>query len=733
MKKWGRVTHFNPPPPSVIRSNNYKHANPMGGVCSKASITPDPDKKDMTAKNNEDLTLAEAKDEITRLRQQLEALKAGGGTSSSPTSATNPTTTNTFVKKNNNARAAVVANRAAEKDYVKRAVPKSDSVRKLIYDAIKSNTLFRACSEEELVDLIDVFDSADYAKGSTVIKQGDEGEHFFVVEEGSLDITVRTVPEEGTGDAGGSEVKVGVPYVAGSAFGELALMYGSPRAATIRATQDCKLWSIDRTAFKGITSQHKLKRSELHLEFLRKVKIGDKVLGDVLQPDDINAMALATQQDTFVEGDVIVRQGERGDVFYLIESGEVEVFKKGEGDNGPIATLGSGQFFGEKALLSEDVRQATCIASSDVKCLYLMREDFVLMLGNLQDLLDGKSSSAGNDNVVGSAEATKDDGITAEDGSNEIVKYELSDLETKQALGVGAFGRVKLVTAKGKDGKTKSYALKCLAKTSIVENGLQDHVLNEKEIMEELNHPFILSFHCAMQDARNIYFLLEVLQGGELFKFLRAENQFPESWSRFYAASVVLAFCQIHARKIAYRDLKPENLVMDADGYLKVVDFGLAKKVENGKLWTLCGTPDYLAPEVILNEGHDWAVDYWALGVLIFELCAGAPPFYSEDPMHTYELILSGSVNMPSHFSKGLCDIIKKLLKSYQSKRLGRTKGGCAQIMKQKFFSGFDWEALSRRELEVPIKPSTTLEDNFDRYDDADEVEPQACGWHPVL
>ena len=101
--------------------------------------------------------------------------------------------------------------------------------------------------------------------------------------------------------------------------------------------------------------------------------------------------------------------------------------------------------------------------------------------------------------------------------------------------------------------------------------------------------------------------------------------------------------------------------------------------------------------------------------------------------MQTYELILSGSVNMPSHFSKGLCDIIKKLLKSYQSKRLGRTKGGCAQIMKQKFFSGFDWEALSKRELEVPIKPSTTLEDNFDRYNDADEVEPQACGWHPVL
>jgi CRP-like cAMP-binding protein len=721
----------------------------MGPVCSRAnSSSVAPDDKKMATKNGEDqLTLEEAKDEINRLRQQLEALKADAS-GAVPPSAASTSAPAPNAKKNNNARAAVVATRAAGKDYVKRTIPKSDSVRKLIYDAIKSNTLFRACSEEELVDLIDAFDSADYAKGSTVIKQGDEGEHFFVVEEGSLDITVRTVPEEGTGsngDAGarGSEVKVGVPYVAGSAFGELALMYGSPRAATIRATQDCKLWSIDRTAFKGITSQHKVKRSELHLQFLRKVKIGDKVLGDVLQPDDINAMALATQQDTFAKGDVIVREGERGDVFYLIESGEVEVFKKGEDGDGPIATLGSGQFFGERALLSEDLRQATCVASSDVKCLYLMREDFVLMLGNLQDLLDGKSAAAaaaaGDDDggaAAGSAPANKDGGSKddpADDSSDEIVKYDLGDLETKQTLGIGAFGRVKLVTAKGKNGKTKSYALKCLAKTGIVENGLQDHVLNEKEIMEELNHPFILSFHCAMQDQRNIYFLLEVLRGGELFKFLRAENQFPESWSRFYAASVVLAFCQIHARKIAYRDLKPENLVMDADGYLKVVDFGLAKKVENGKLWTLCGTPDYLAPEVILNEGHDWAVDYWALGVLIYEMTAGAPPFYAEDPMQVYEQILSGTVHMPSHFSRSLCDIIKKLLKSYQSKRLGRTKGGCAAIMKQKWFSGFDWEALMHKEMDVPIKPSTTLEDNFDRYDDAEEEEPRACGWHPML
>jgi len=308
-------------------------------------------------------------------------------------------------------------------------------------------------------------------------------------------------------------------------------------------------------------------------------------------------------------------------------------------------------------------------------------------------------------------------------------RYELKDLEIKKTLGIGAFGRIRLVKLKShtSNEKVQTFALKCLSKKSIVENGLQDHVLNEKNIMGELNHPFILKYYCSMQDDKYIYFLLEVLLGGELFKSLRAETQFPERWSRFYAASVLLAFCQIHARKIAYRDLKPENLVMDSKGYLKVVDFGLAKKLEGGKTWTLCGTPDYLAPEVILNEGHDWAVDYWALGVLIFEMTTGSPPFYADDPMEVYEKILSGHVSTPSHFSRSLSDLVRKLLKTYQSKRLGRTKGGTSTVMKHKWFSGFDWDALSEKKLEVPIKP--IVEDaqdasNFDEYpeDDSDIV-----------
>ncbi|KAL7544276.1 hypothetical protein ACHAWF_007660 [Thalassiosira exigua] len=667
-------------------------------------------------------SLEDAKEEIRRLRQiAKEAFRKNDDLekrlSSIHSSGAATSTTTTSSRRKKEARAAVLA-RGSGKDFVKTTIPKSDQVRNLIYHSIKRNMLFRACSEEELQDLIDAFDVASFKADSVVIKQGDDGDLFYVVEEGKLDVMVSTADvDEEKGASSQREVQVGVPYVSGSSFGELALMYGSPRAATIRAKADCILWSLDRTAFKGITASHKQKREEIILETIRKVKIGDNVLGDVLRQSDIDAMALATQSDSFKKGHVIIRQGEKGDAFYIIESGTVDVFVSEQGVE-PVARLASGQFFGEKALMSEDVRQATCIASTDVKCLTLMREDFVRMLGNLQDLLNGV------DKRPSTAKVTENKTV------ENTAQYEVSDLEIRRTLGVGAFGRVKLVKVKPeklhKNGDpNQTYALKCLSKRGIVDSGLQDHVVNEKKIMSELNHPFILTFHCAMQDEHNVYFLLEILLGGELFRTLRCEGQFPESWSRFYAASVMLAFCQIHSKKIAYRDLKPENLVMDAEGYLKVVDFGLAKKLEGGKTWTLCGTPDYLAPEVILNEGHDWAVDYWALGVLIYEMTAGTPPFYAEDPMEVYEKILSGHVSIPSHFSRGLGELVKKLLKTYQSKRLGRTKGGASSVMKQKWFSGFDWNSLLARELAVPLKPQVNdLEDasNFDDYpEDADE------------
>jgi len=628
-----------------------------------------------------------------------------------------------MVAKKNEARMAVVA-APLEKDYVKKVIPKSHSAKKLIFDAIKHNILFRSCSAEELVDLVDAFAPKEYPAGAVVIKQGDEGNQFYVVESGTLDISVQ-----------GAKIDPGLTYDVGSAFGELALMYGSPRAATIRTRTSCLLWFLERRDYRGITGQHKLKQMNFALGLVKNLRFGDKILGEVMKASEIDAMVLATQSRLYKKDDVLIREGERGDMLYIIESGTVEVFKKSNGDK-PIATMKTGQFFGEKALLSEDVRQATCIASSDLKCLMLTREDFNLMLGDLKELLDASSTAQTRETSASGI----DDKLVL--NSSRRFKIEVADLELKRTLGVGAFGRVKLAklkpSAAQKVGPSapKTYALKCLSKKSIVDNLLKDHVMNERSIMGELDHPFIIGFYCAMQDESCIYFLLEVLLGGELFKILRAEGKFSEEWCCFYSASVLLAFCEMHSKKIAYRDLKPENLVMDSQGYLKIVDFGLAKKIEGGKTWTLCGTPDYLAPEIILNEGHDWAVDYWAFGVLIYEMAAGAPPFYANDVMDVYAKILSGNVVIPPHFSRGLGDLVKKLLKTYQSKRLGRTKGGTGAIMQHNWYSGFDWEGLLEKRMKVPILPRVkNPEDtsNFDNYPEDDSLMEPFLDWVPIL
>jgi serine/threonine protein kinase len=355
-----------------------------------------------------------------------------------------------------------------------------------------------------------------------------------------------------------------------------------------------------------------------------------------------------------------------------------------------------------------------------VTCLCLSREDFIDILGSFDDLVAGKDKP---EDVAPTASAD------SSNTSGFAIDVSLDKLEIRTTLGCGAFGRVKL--AKYNDD---FFALKCQAKRAICESGLQEHVMNELRVMRRIDHPFIAKLFCAMQDDKYIYFLLELLQGGELFTHLRNRGKLSEQTARFYAAAVVYSFSTLHAKKIAYRDLKPENLVMDSEGYVKLVDFGLAKQLLSGKTWTLCGTPDYLAPEIILNEGHDLAVDYWALGVLIFEMVVGAPPFYAEDPMEVYEKILTGTPAMPTFFTRNLSDLIKKLLRSQQAKRLGNTRGGTAAVIKHKWFSSFDWAGLEKMETRAPYKPAISSKEDIGNFDVFDEGEtPPSSDWSPDL
>lgn len=238
----------------------------------------------------------------------------------------------------------------------------------------------------------------------------------------------------------------------------------------------------------------------------------------------------------------------------------------------------------------------------------------------------------------------------------------------------------------------------------------------------------MLSFsNGAFQDERNLYLLMEYVVGGEFFSHLRKAGRFPNAMAQFYAAEIVLAFEHLHSLSIVYRDLKPENLLLDEKGHIKITDFGFAKMVEY-RTWTLCGTPEYLAPEIILSKGHGKAVDWWALGILIFEMLAGYPPFYDEDPLGIYQKILEGKVKYPWHFDRHSKDAIKKLLTADLTKRLGNLKRGADDVKQCKWLAPMEFEKIKNREVVPPIVISVdpnNITSNFESYPDS--VEDRQC------
>ena len=308
--------------------------------------------------------------------------------------------------------------------------------------------------------------------------------------------------------------------------------------------------------------------------------------------------------------------------------------------------------------------------------------------------------------------------------NKDIKKVSLNDFKLLKVLGRGTFGKVCLAQYKA---TKKYYAMKIMKKNIILEHNQVTHTLLEKNILQNLNYQFLVGMDFCFQTQERIYFAMNFIRGGELFSHLYKCKYFPEEKAKFYSAIVGLALEYLHTHGIVYRDIKPDNILIDEDGYLKLADFGMSKMLKDQeKAFSLCGTPEYFAPEIITREGHNKSADWWSYGILLYEMLYGIPPFYSKNTEKMFELITKAKLKFPQKIevSDDAKDLIKKLLVKNQDLRLG-CEGGFEEIKKHSFFKGFDFKALEEKKLEAPFIPTLRGSidvTNFDRQYTSEEI-----------
>lgn len=244
---------------------------------------------------------------------------------------------------------------------------------------------------------------------------------------------------------------------------------------------------------------------------------------------------------------------------------------------------------------------------------------------------------------------------------------------------------------------------------------MQNTVL-EKDILLSCDHPFLVGMDYLFQSPERLYFVMPFIKGGELYKIFKAQKRLPEQVVKFYAAQICMAVGYLHSKGIMHRDLKLENIMVDESGYLKIIDYGLAKVLKRGQLTkTFCGTPEYLAPEMVDREGHDFSVDWWALGVLIYEMVIGVTPFYNRERKFLLQKIKQSKVVFPDKrkykidYSDEFLDLVMKLLDKDKDTRLGSGPGDSEDILAHPFFAGLNLQDMLDGKIEPPLLLSSIL------------------------
>ncbi|KAL4236357.1 Serine/threonine-protein kinase Sgk1 [Mactra antiquata] len=342
--------------------------------------------------------------------------------------------------------------------------------------------------------------------------------------------------------------------------------------------------------------------------------------------------------------------------------------------------------------------------------------------------------SSDSDLSIESSESMSKDSNPINLGPSEKKSVKPSDFEFLKVIGKGSFGKVLLARHKNEGGV---YAVKVLQKQAIMKRNEVKHIMAERNVLlKNVKHPFLVGLHYSFQTPDKLYFVLDYVNGGELFFHLQRERYFPEVRARFYAAEMASAIGYLHSLNIIYRDLKPENILLDSKGHIVLTDFGLCKEgIEGmGTTNTFCGTPEYLAPEVLRKQPYDKTVDWWCLGAVLYEMMYGLPPFYSRDTAEMYDNILYKPLRLRTNVSASARSLLEGLLQKEKEQRMGAKKD-FQEVKSHNFFADINWHDLDAKKIDPPYNPNVSGQLDLRHFDPefVREPVPASVGKSPGL
>ena len=527
--------------------------------------------------------------------------------------------------------------------------------------AFQTSQCFNKLNPKFFESFFNIFSLRDFTKGEIVVPAGHHiGSTFFIIIEGSL-----------TQKGGTSSME----YKRGQILFENELVSYDPKnpkknklTKDLLADPDCLMMTCDTSKLmKMLGSSFK----EIFSQSSALTSLNTIPLFMNISQSKLSYLTKVIKVVSFANKAPIINQGETGDTFYIVKKGKVDIYK----DKKFLRTINDNESFGFKALFNKEVRTASAIANGNVECYTLSSSDF-------KKILEEKLISYLKNKMM-----LEDDEVS------------LDDLIFVKDLGEGSFGNVSLV----KSQRNKYlYAIKAMNKTQIDCEKLHKNIELEKGILLRVDHPFITKLVKTLKNDKYIFFLMEFNKGKELWDVIRDIGLLNKYQTQFYSASTMLAIDYLHSRHFVHRDIKPENIMILDNGYLKLIDFGTCKEVVD-KTSTIIGTPHYMAPEAILGEGYTCQVDYWSIGIMMYEFVCGGVPFGegAEDPMEVYKTVIHGVLRFPSFVKdKEFVDIVKKMLVKSPMARLNNL----TQIKAHPYFKNFSFDQLLNFGLEPPYK-----------------------------